>query len=194
MIIFYEGTFVQIKGFQHSFILAENFKIIPIFIIHFDTLYNGELHSTIIKPSNKYWHLILCLANSLTFPISCDLDQIDWAVRMTTECPICLEICDQMKKLQKKLPPQPPHLVCVNCYNKLKLRASTPFAKIPCLICRQTIHVINMTEYDVCNICKQLVLSRNKRKGEHMIVEKCKNICPICFSKIGLMNFGHKFL
>ena len=53
-----------------------------------------------------------------------------------------------------------------------------------------------MTEYDVCNICNQLVLSRNKRKGEHMIVkhpyitvcnnciEKCKNICPICFSKI----------
>ena len=77
MIIFYEGTFVQIKGFQRSFILAENFKIIPIFIIHFETLYNGELHSTIIKPSNKYWHLILCLANSLTFPIPCDLDQIE---------------------------------------------------------------------------------------------------------------------
>ena len=90
---------------------------------------------------------------------------------MTTECPICLEICDQMKKLHKNLPPQPPHLVCVNCYNKLKLRASTSFAKIPCPICRQNIHVINMTEYDVCNICNQLMLSRNKRKGEHMIVK-----------------------
>ena len=66
---FYEGTFVQIKGFQRSFILAEIFKIIPILIIQFETLYNGELHSTIIKPSNKYWHLILCLANSLTFTI-----------------------------------------------------------------------------------------------------------------------------
>ena len=120
---------------------------------------------------------------------------------MTTECPICLEICDQMKKLHKNLPPQPPHLVCVNCYNKLKLRASTPFAKIPCPICRQIIHVINMTEYDLCNICNQLVLSRNKRKGEYMIVkhpyitvcnnciEKCKNICPICFSKIAFDEF-----
>ena len=76
MIIFYEGIFVQIKGFQRSFILAENFKITPIFINHFETLYNGELPSTIIKPSNKYWYLILCLSNSLTFPIPCDLDQI----------------------------------------------------------------------------------------------------------------------
>ena len=120
---------------------------------------------------------------------------------MTTEWPIQLEICDQMKKLHKNLPPQPPHLVCVNCYNKLKLRASTPFAKIPCPICRQIIQVINMTEHDVCNICNQLLLSRNKRKGELMIVkhpyitvcnncfEKCKNICPICFSKITYDEF-----
>ena len=74
---FYEGTFVQIKGFQRSFILAENFKIIPILIFHFETLYNGEIYSTINKLSNKYWHLILCLTNSLTFPIPCDLDQIE---------------------------------------------------------------------------------------------------------------------
>ena len=73
MIIFYEETFVQIKGFQHSFILAK----IPVFVIHFETLYNGELHSTIIKPGKNYCHLILCLANSLTFPIPCDLDQIE---------------------------------------------------------------------------------------------------------------------
>ena len=104
---------------------------------------------------------------------------------MATECPIRLEICDQLKKLHKKLPPQPPHLVCVNCYNKLKLRAN----------------VINLTEYDVYNICNQLVLSRNKRKGEHMMakhpyitvcnncIEKCKNICPICFSKIAFVEF-----
>ena len=105
------------------------------------------------------------------------------------------------EKINKNLPPQPPHLNCVNCYNELKLRANTPFAKNPRPICRQIIHVINMTEYDVCNICNQLVLSRNKRKGEHMIVkhpyiivcnnciEKCKNICHICFSKIAFDEF-----
>ena len=115
---------------------------------------------------------------------------------MATERPICLEICNQMKKLHKKLPPQPSHLVCVNSYSKFKIRASTPFAKTRCHNCRQNIQVINMSEYDFCNICNQLVLSRNKRKGEHMIVkhpymivcnnciEKSKQMCPICFSKI----------
>ena len=77
MINFYEGTFVQIEGLQRYFILAEKFKIICIFIIHFETLYNGELDTTIIKLSKKYWHLVLYLANSLLFPILCDLDQID---------------------------------------------------------------------------------------------------------------------
>ena len=120
---------------------------------------------------------------------------------MTTECPICLEVFDQMKKLPKNLLPQPPLLVWVNCYNIIKLRASRTLAKIPCPICRQIIHVIKMTEYDVCNICNQLVLSRNKRKGEHMIVrhpyvtvcnkcvDKNKNIYPICFSKIAFDEF-----
>ena len=106
-----------------------------------------------------------------------------------------------MKQLHKNLSPQPPHLVCVNCYSKLKLRASTALRKIPRPIGRQIIHVINMTEYVVCKICNQLVLSRNKRKGEHMIlkhpyvtvcnncIEKSKTICPICFSKVAFDEF-----
>ena len=77
LIIFYEEAIIQIKGFQRSFILAKNFKIIPIFIFHFETLFNSKLHSTRFKPSNKYWHLFLCLVNNLTFTISCDLDQIE---------------------------------------------------------------------------------------------------------------------
>ena len=40
---------------------------------------------------------------------------------------MCLEVCDQMKKLHKNLFPQSPLLFCVNCYNTLKLRESYKF-------------------------------------------------------------------
>ena len=87
---------------------------------------------------------------------------------MTDQC--FIDICDQKKNFHKNLSQQRPHLFGVIVYYKLKLRATTLYAKTPCPICRQIIQVINMTENEVCNISKKLMFASNKGNGERMLV------------------------
>ena len=77
-------------------------------------------------------------------------------------------------------------------YKKLKVQAKTPFRTISYPICRQVIHVVNLTDFKVYNFSNLITPSNNRRKGEHMIVKNsyvivcntciisCKKMCPVC--------------
>ena len=67
----------QLIGFQRYLIIAKKFKFVLIFMIPFETLYSDEPHASIIKPINKYWHLILCLVIIISNQVIFYLNQIE---------------------------------------------------------------------------------------------------------------------